>query len=221
MSLDPGTAAAVLETCAAGVMVCGVGIAVTRSIGRAILLVAVQSILAGVCAVAVGSAMAAEHLVLGGLLAIAVKGFVVPLVLGSLLRRSAIRTERHAYLSPHLSLLLAVAIAFTATLAVEGVVTHGAVGAERILPAAVAQVLTGLLVAMTGRMALSMVVGLLVFETGIALTAFGLTYGMPLVVELGILFDLLIAVVVAWVFARRMISMMGTVSNERLRSLRG
>ena len=58
--------------------------------------------------------------------------------------------------------------------------------------------LTGLLIAMTRRKGLSIVVGLLVFENGLALTAFSLTYGMPFVVELGATFDLLMVVVVVW-----------------------
>ena len=69
--------------------------------------------------------------------------------------------------------------------------------------------------------AISLVVGLFVFENGIALTAFSLTYGMPLVGELGVLCDLLIAVVVAWVYARRMIDVLGSTSTDHLRNLRG
>ena len=79
----------------------------------------------------------------------------------------------------------------------------------------------GLLIVMTRRKALSLVVGLLVFENGIALTAFALTYGMPLVVELGVLFDVMIVVVVAWVYARRMLDVFGSTSTDELRSLRG
>ena len=63
---------------------------------------------------------------------------------------------------------------------------------------------------------IALVIGLLVFENGIALTAFSLTYGMPFVVELGVLFDLLIAVVVAWVYARRMLDVMGSTSTDTL-----
>jgi hydrogenase-4 membrane subunit HyfE len=44
---------------------------------------------------------------------------------------------------------------------------------------------------------------------------------MPFVVELGVLFDVLIAVVVAWVYTRRMIDDHGTISTDHLRSLRG
>ena len=40
-------------------------------------------------------------------------------------------------------------------------------------------------------------------------------------VELGVLFDLLIAVVVAWVYARRMLDVIGSTSTDQLRRLRG
>jgi hydrogenase-4 component E len=221
MTIDPRTAAELVDACAAAIVVLGVGLAVTRSIGRAIWLVAVQSVFTGVAALGVGLATESGHLVVGGLLAIAAKGLVVPLVLGSILRRSPVRRERHPLIGPRASLLAAVAIVFAASTAADGAFVGASVAAGRVLPAAIATVLTGLLIIMTRRKALSLVVGLLVFENGIALTAFSLTYGMPLVVELGVLFDLLIAIVVAWVYARRMLDVIGSTSTDQLRGLRG
>lgn len=221
MTIDPQTAAELVDACAAVIVVIGVGLAATRSIGRAIWLVAIQSALTGIAAFAVGLATGSGHLVIGGMLAIGAKGVVVPFVLGSILRRSPVRRERHPLLGPRASLVAAVAIVFAASAAAEGAFVGATVAASRGLPAAIATVLTGLLIIMTRRKALSLVVGLLVFENGIALTAFSLTYGMPLVVELGVLFDLLIAVVVAWVYARRMLDVLGSTSTDQLRSLRG
>lgn len=221
MTIDPQLAAELVDACAAAIVVLGIGLAATRSIGRSIWIVAVQSVLTGAGALAVGLATGAGHLLVGGLLAIGVKGVVVPLVLGTILRRSSVRRERQALLGPRASLVAAVAIVFAASAAADGAFVGASVAAGRGLPAAIATVLTGLLLVMTRRKALSLVVGLLVFENGIALTAFSLTYGMPLVVELGVLFDLLIAVVVAWVYARRMLDVLGTTSTDRLRSLRG
>jgi hydrogenase-4 component E len=219
--IDPRTASELVDTCAAAIVVLGIGLAATRSIGRSIWLVAIQSAFTGVAALGVGLATGAGHLLIGGLLAIGVKGLVVPLVLGSILRRSAVRRERHPLLGPRASLIAAVAIVFAASAAADGAFVGASVAASRALPAAIAEVLTGLLVVMTRRKALSLVVGLLVFENGIALTAFSLTYGMPLVVELGVLFDVLIAVVVAWVYARRMLDVLGSTSTDRLRNLHG
>jgi hydrogenase-4 component E len=221
MTIDPRTATQIVDACAAGTVVLGVGLAATRSIGRAIWLVALQSMLTGVAAVGVGVATGAWGLVIGGLLALVAKGLIVPLVLGTILRRSPVRRERHPLIGPRASLVAAVVIVFVASRAAEGAFLGASVASGRALPAGIAAVLTGLLVIMTRRKALSLVVGLLVFENGIALTAFGLTYGMPLVVELGVLFDLLIAVVVAWVYARRMLDVLGSTSTDRLRSLRG
>ncbi len=169
MTLDPRTAAALIDATAAAIVVLGVVLAATRSIGRSIWLVAIQSALAGVAAVGVGLATGAVHVALGGLLAIGVKGIVVPLVLGSILRRSAVRHERHPFLGPRAALVAAVAIVFAASAAADGVSLGASVAASRALPAAIAEVLTGLLIVMTRRKALSLVVGLLVFENGIAL----------------------------------------------------
>jgi hydrogenase-4 component E len=221
MILDPQLATGVVEVCAAGTVLLGVLLTLTRSIGRSIWMVGLQSGLVALAALVVGLATGVGHLAAGGLIGISVKGFVVPLVLGAILRRSTVRQERHPLLGTRVTFGLAVAIVFVATIAVAGVSPTGGISASRALPAAISEVLTGLLLIMTRRKALSLVVGLLVFENGIALTAFSLTYGMPLVVEVGVLFDLLIAIVVAWIYARRMLDVFGSTSTDALRSLRG
>ena len=221
MTLDPRLAAEIVDASAAAIVVLGVLLVATMAIGRSIWLVGLQSMLVGLAAVVVGLAAGIEHLALGGVLAIGVKGIVVPLVLGTILRRSSIRHERHPLIGPRLALMAAVAIVFASTAAANGVAAGTLIASTRALPTAISQVLMGLLIVMTRRKALSLVVGLLVFENGIALTAFSLSYGMPLVVELGVLFDLLIAVVVAWVYARRMLDVFGSTSTDELRSLRG
>jgi hydrogenase-4 component E len=221
MTLDPRFAAEVVDACAAVIVVLGVLLVATRSIGRSIWLVGLQSAFVGLAALAVGLATGASHLAFGGLLAIGAKGIVVPLVLGSILRRSPVRRERHLLLGSRALLVAAVAIVFASAAAADGVTSVAVVAASRVLPAAISQVLMGLLVVMTRRKALSLVVGLLVFENGITLTAFSLSYGMPLVVELGVLFDLMIIVVVAWIYARRMLDVFGSTSTDDMRNLRG
>jgi len=221
MTISAATASSLIDAFAAGIVVLGVFIAVTRSLGRMIWVTALQSMLVGASAVTVALATGIEHLAVGGALAIAVKGVVVPLVLGSILRQSSVRTERRPIVSPRISFLLAVVIVFVATEATHDVHVSATLGATRALPAAISTLLTGLLIVMTRRKTLSLVVGLLVFENGIALAAFSLVYAMPLVVELGALFDLLIVVVVAWVYARRMLDVFGTLSTDELRNLRG
>lgn len=221
MTLDLATAAHLLDACAAGIVLIGVLMAGTRSIGRAIVLLAVQSTLLALAAAIVGASTGTEHLVVGAVLTLASKGIAVPLILGRILRRSPVRFERRPYLGPRSSLIVAILIVFVTSAAIDGAALGRSLDAPRALPVALAEVLTGLLIAMTRRKSLSIVIGLLVFENGLALTAFSLTYGMPLVIELGIAFDLLVAIVVVWVYTRRMLATFGSLSTDELQRLRG
>jgi hydrogenase-4 component E len=225
MTLTAIDAARILDTCTAGIVLAGILIAGTRNIGRAIWLVAAQAILLSIAVAAVGVATGSRHLIFGGMLTFATRGVAVPLALGLILRRSPVRQERNPYLGPRASLIVAIAIVFITAIAVDQSALGASLGASvdvpRALPASVAEVFTGLLIAMTRRKGLSIVVGLLVFENGLALTAFSLTYGMPFVVELGATFDLLMVVVVIGVYARRMLTVFGSLSTDQLRNLRG
>ena len=218
-------AAQLLEACSAGIVLVGILIAGTRSIGRAIWLVALQTILLAVAVAGVGLATHSGHLIAGSLLTLVTRGFLVPLALARILRGSPVRRESNPYLGPRASLIAAVALVFVSAMAVDGATLSrslgGGVNAPSAMPASVAEMLTGLLIVMTRRKALSMVVGLLVFENGLALTAFSFTYGMPIVVELGATFDLLMVVVVVRVYARRMLTVFGSLSADQLRNLRG
>jgi len=214
-------ATAIIDACAAGIVGLGVLLAVTRSIGRSIWLVAAQSALGAVAAIGVGLTLGLGHLVVGGLLALGAKAVVYPLVLRIMLRASSVSVERHPYVGPRLSLVAAIAIVFAAGAATSDLALASSLGGTRALPAAIAAMLTGLFLMMSRRKALSLLIGLLVFENGLSLVAFALTFGMPFVVELGILFDLLIVIVVGWVYARRMLRAFGSLSTDELRSLRG
>jgi hydrogenase-4 component E len=221
MTIDPVAAARLVDTCAAAIVLVGILIAGTRSIGRSIWLVGLQAVLLGIAGIGVGLATGSSNLIVGGLFTGIVKGAVVPVILGRILRQSRVRVERHPLIGPRVSLLVAILIVFAATAAVDGAALRGSLGAPTALPVAVAEILTGLLITMSRRKGLSIIVGLLVFENGLALTAFSLTYGMPLVIEFGVLFDLLIAIVAVWVYARRMLTVLGTMDTDELRSLRG
>ncbi len=208
------------EMAAAAIVLIGIGMAVTRSIGTSISLLVAQSLVIGLGAAAVGLSRGSAELVIGGTLTVAIRGIVLPLILWRLLRASPIQYERSVALGPRASAFVAIAIVFVAAAAVAQV-TVSANAPVRALPASIAEVLTGLLIIATRRKSISMVVGLLVFENGIALAALSLTAGMPLVMELGATFDLLIVMVVVQVHARRMLTTFGSLSTDRLRDLRG
>lgn len=58
-------------------------------------------------------------------------------------------------------------------------------------------------------------------ENGVYLAALVATYGLPLAVELGIFFDLLIGTLLMGVFVSRISDSFESIDIDRLRSLRG
>jgi hydrogenase-4 component E len=71
------------------------------------------------------------------------------------------------------------------------------------------------------RKALTQVIALLSLENGLFLAAISLTYGMPLVVELGVFFDLLVATMVLGILVYRIRETFDSVDVSKLRRLRG
>ncbi|HEX6870340.1 MAG TPA: hypothetical protein VF163_04520 [Micromonosporaceae bacterium] len=89
-----------------------------------------------------------------------------------------------------------------------------------ILPVALAVVLIGFFALATRRRALSQVVGFLLLDNGITAVAFLATAGMPLIVELGVSFDLLLVVLVLQLLTVRLRTAFGHTDLDDLRELR-
>ncbi|MFE1312515.1 hypothetical protein [Streptomyces sp. NPDC058755] len=91
--------------------------------------------------------------------------------------------------------------------------------ATRALPVGLAVVLIGFFVLVTRRRALAQVVGFLLLDNGITATAFLATSGVPLIVELGVSFDVVLAVLVLQILTTRMREAFGTTDIDDLREL--
>lgn len=92
---------------------------------------------------------------------------------------------------------------------------------ENMLAAAIALVLTGAFLMVSRKKALMQVVGLLVLENGIFLAALITTFGMPLIIEIGISFDLLMGVFLMGLFVFRIRDTFDHLDVSKLRRLRG
>ena len=63
-------------------------------------------------------------------------------------------------------------------------------------------------------------VGFLVMENGLFLGATAATYGMPLIVELGVFFDVLIAALIAGIYTNRLQDAFDSVDTSHLTVLK-
>lgn len=91
--------------------------------------------------------------------------------------------------------------------------------ATRALPVGLALVLIGFFALATRRRTLSQVGAFLMLDNGITATAFLATGGLPLIVELGVSFDLLLAVLVLQLLGARVQALFGDTDLDDLREL--
>jgi len=117
------------------------------------------------------------------------------------------------------SLLAAAALTLLAYAVTRPLVALAPSPATTILPAGVAVVLIGFFTLVTRRRALSQVVGFLLLDNGITATAFLAASGVPLIVELGVSFDLLLVVLVLQVLTTRLRTAFGSSDLDELREL--
>ncbi len=89
------------------------------------------------------------------------------------------------------------------------------------LAVAIALLLTGFFLMINRRKAITQVLALLTTENGVMLAAIALTtYGMPLVVELGIFFDVVIAVMVLGLLVFRIRETFASMDTSKLSELK-
>jgi hydrogenase-4 component E len=89
-----------------------------------------------------------------------------------------------------------------------------------VLSVSIAVMLIGLFIMMTRKKALTQIVGLLTIENGVFLSGLSITYGMPLIVEVGIFFDILVAALILGVFVFRINQTFDSINVDALRRLK-
>ncbi|MGW0196872.1 hypothetical protein [Nonomuraea sp. NPDC003201] len=117
------------------------------------------------------------------------------------------------------SLLVAAVLAMLAYAVSQPLIRLAPSPATQAVPVALTVLLVGFFVLVTRRRALSQVVGFLLIDNAVTATAFLTTSGVPLVVELGVSLDVLLAVLVLQVLTTRMRAAFGGTDLDELREL--
>jgi hydrogenase-4 component E len=141
-------------------------------------------------------AVPAVHLVLMSAGALVVKAIVIPALLLRAAREAGARREVEPYVSLHVSALLGAALAGLSLWLARVLVLPVPVAATLLVPAAFTTALLGFLMLVARRYAVTQVVGYLMLDNGVFIFGQSLAGALPIVVELGILLDLLVAVFV-------------------------
>ncbi|MBI2344225.1 MAG: hydrogenase [Deltaproteobacteria bacterium] len=158
--------------------------------------VAIQGALLSLLPILAKGSLAEVPLVLMTLGTFAIKAVAMPFLLFRSLREAAIRREVEPIISLHLSLLAGGGIAILAFSSLKALPKAIPPFSPIAVPVALTVVLIGFLLLISRRKAVTQVIGFLVLENGVFLFGMSLVAGFPLIVEMGILLDLLVGIFV-------------------------
>jgi hydrogenase-4 component E len=211
----------ILILCSAGMLVTAFLMVGQKALFTAIRLYGVQSLLLGIVAVAMGVAEGRPHLFVTAALTVGLKAFLIPWFLMRVIDRIGIYREIQPFLNVPSSLLVCLGLTVVGYRVSTGLpegtrgVTHHVIGV------ALSMLLIGLFLMVTRKKAVTQILALLTVENAVFLVALGATSGMPLIVELGISFDVILAVLILGVMVHRIVERFESMDVSRLSKLKG
>jgi hydrogenase-4 component E len=206
---------------AAGMLVIQLLMVVQQMLLTNIRLFALQSLmLAGIAAI-VASVHHANEVYLVAVLTLLGKVLLLPRLLTRLVRRIQIIQEIEPMLNSTASMLLCGGLTLLGYIVARPFTSLERLG-NNTLGIAITLLLTGFFLMFNRRKAITQVLALLTIENGVMLAAVALTsYGMPLVVELGIFFDVMVAVMVLGILVYRIRETFASMDVSKLSQLKG
>jgi hydrogenase-4 component E len=163
-------------------------------------LFALQGLLLAISTAIVAYSSHQHHLYYSAALTLVLKVIILPWILHRLIRKLNVKWDVETLFNIPTTMLVGIAlVVFAFNLAapiseMAGTITKGTLGI------AMASVLLSFLMMITRSKAVPQVIGFLAMENGLFFAATSATYGMPLVVELGIALDVLVGMVILGIF---------------------
>jgi hydrogenase-4 component E len=178
-----------------------------------------QGALLAVTTALVALVTAHPHLYYSAALTFALKALLIPWLLHRLAVRLNIHHEIEPIRYPSLVLLAGAALVVFSYTVVLPVVHLAAHTTRNTIAVSQAVVLLGMLLMVLRKKAIAQVIGFMSIENGLFFAAVAATYGMPMVVELGVAFDVLVAAVLFGVFFFQMRASIDSLDVDRLNRL--
>ncbi|HWC01751.1 MAG TPA: hypothetical protein VHF87_03190 [Methylomirabilota bacterium] len=153
-------------------------------------------------------------------LILAVKGVAIPALLRRMEQRFRAEREIKPYVNTATSLVLAGLLVLLGYAISRPLVALSRLPTRAAMPLAMGLILVSLFVLVSRKKAITQVIGFLMLENGLALLAVLGTYGVPLIVELGVFLDALLGFLVMQIFVYRIHETFESIDVERLSRLR-
>ena len=211
----------ILILSAAGMLVTAYLMVGQKALFTTIRLFAVQSLFLAVVAATIAISQARHDLFVMAGLTLVLKAILIPWFLMRVIDRIGIHREIEPLLNVPASLLICIGLTVVGYRVSTGF-PEGASGVgHHLIGVALSTLLIGLFLMVTRKKAITQILALLTVENAVFLVAVGVTSGMPLVVELGIAFDVILAVLMLGILVRRIVDRFESMDVSRLSKLKG
>lgn len=210
-----------LSTLSASVaLLFGIALLWRRSLGAYIKSFRWQSLVLSVAFALIGYFGHDPELYIVAVVMLALKVVIIPWYLTRLQTRVGAEREAQPYVNIATSLIVAGLLVMLAYAITRPLVMVSKLPTRGAIPLAVGLIFVGLFVIVSRRKALTQIVGFLVLENGIALLAALCTYGIPLIVELGVFLDVLMGFLVMQIIVYHISDTFESIDVEQLSQLK-
>jgi len=216
----PTLTAQLLNGFAAGLLLISFSMLSQRRTRRLIELFAWQGAILFASTSLVAYSAGLRHLWYSAALTLILKVFLLPLILLRLVQRLQAQWDTEPLINIPTTMLLGVGLVIFAFGLAQPISALATTITRNTLGIALAIILLAFLMMITRRNAVSQVVGFLSMENGLFFAATSATYGMPMVVELGIALDVLVGVLVLGIFFFQIREQFDSLDLHNLESLK-
>lgn len=210
-----------LILCAAGMLVSAYLMVGQKALVTTIRLYGIQSLLLGLVATTIAVSETHYELLMTASITVVLKAMLIPWFLLRTIDRIGIRREIEPFLNVPASLLVCLGLTVVGYRVSTGFPEGARAVSHHLIGVALSMLLIGLFLMVTRKKAITQILALLTVENAVFLVAVGVTPGMPLVVEFGIAFDVIVAVLVLGVLVRRIVDRFESMDVSRLSTLKG
>jgi len=209
-----------LDACAAVMLLLSFAMLSQRRVVSLVNLYAIQGGTLAAATLLVAWRTGEGHLYLSAALTIALKVIFLPWLLYRLIRRLEVYWDTEPLLNLSGTMLVGLVIVVFSFGLAQPITAVASTATRSAIGIAVSVVLLAFLMMITRRKAMSQVVGFLSMENGLFFGAMSATYGMPMVVELGVALDVLVAMLVLGVFFFQIREQFDSLDLHHLESLK-
>jgi hydrogenase-4 component E len=198
--MDTVLAAKINSLLAAMILLTAFGLLVQRRMNGLLHLFALQGFFLAVSTGVVGFVSGVHDLYVSSVLTLTMKVVLLPYILHVLMRKLKIHREVETVVKIPTTMLMGIALVIFSYHLTAPIRELSTLVTRSTLAVALATVMLGFLMMITRKHAVTQIIGFLAMENGLLFAATSATYGMPLVVELGVALDLLIAAFIFGIF---------------------